>query len=215
MAKQIPLPLEPTAHFGREDFLVGPGNREALAFLDSWPAWPAPAAALYGPPGSGKTHLAHVWAARAGARIIEASALSDREIPLGALAVENTGASLTDAAERTLFALLERGEPLLVTGREPPARWPARLPDLVSRLNALLAFPLWAPDDDLLEALAKKLFSDRQLTVPPAVAAQMVQTLERSPAAIRDFVARADREAMARKCRIGLSLVRELLASED
>ena len=129
--------------------------------------------------------------------------------------MENTGASLTDAAERTLFALLERGEPLLITGREPPARWPARLPDLVSRLNALLAFPLWAPDDALLEALAKKLFSDRQLTVPPAVAAQMVRTLERSPAAIRDFVARADREAMARKCRIGLSLVRELLASKD
>ena len=216
MAVQLPLPLEAREHYTREDFLVGPGYRQAVDFLDSWPAWPSPAAALYGPSGSGKTHLAQVWAGRAGARILEAAAIGENtELPSGALVVENAGsARLDDAAERALFALIERGGPLLLTGHEPPHAWQATLPDLTSRFRALLAFPLWAPDDALLEALAKKLFAGRQLIVPDAVAAQMVRALERSPAAVRDFVAKADREALARKCPVSVALVRELLAKQ-
>ena len=56
--------------------------------------------------------------------------------------------------------------PLLLTGQEPPAAWRSSLPDLASRFSALLAFPLWAPDEALLAALARKLFADRQLAVP-------------------------------------------------
>ena len=42
-----------------------PGNREALAWIDRWPDWPAPALALGGPAGCGKTHLgAHLGGAR-------------------------------------------------------------------------------------------------------------------------------------------------------
>ena len=216
MAAQLPLPLESSQRFGRTDFVAGPANRAALAFLDAWPDWTAPAAALFGPPGSGKTHLVHVWAERAGAKIVEAAAIGETfELPSGALAVENAGPqALSDAAERALFALIERGGPLLLTGHEPPAVWPARLPDLISRFKSLLAFPLWAPDDELLAAIARKLFSDRQLPVPEAVVGQMIKALERSPAAVRAFVARADREALARKCPVSVALVRELLASQ-
>ena len=41
-------------------------------------------------------------------------------------------------------------------------------------------------------ALAVKLFADRQVLVPEAVVTSLVRNLERSPAAIRDFIARAD-----------------------
>ena len=86
------------------------------------------------------------------------------------------------------------------------------LPDLASRFSALLAFPLWAPDDALLAAIARKLFNDRQLTVPDAVIERMVRSLERSPAAFRDFVARADERALAEGRSINLALVRDMLA---
>jgi chromosomal replication initiation ATPase DnaA len=111
-----------------------------------------------------------------------------------------------------LFALLERGTPLLLTAQIPPAAWPVALPDLKSRANALLAFALWAPDDALLMALAVKLFADRQVQVPESVVAHMIRGLERSPAAIRDFVARADAAALAQKRPITLSLIKDLLA---
>jgi len=85
------------------------------------------------------------------------------------------------------------------------------LPDLVSRVRALLAFALWAPDDALLMGLAVKLFADRQLQVPENVVAHMIRSLERSPAAIRDFVAHADAVALAKKRPINISLIKDLL----
>ena len=218
MNTQIPLPLETPSRLAREDFIVGPGNSAAIGFIDAWPAWPSPAASVHGPAGSGKSHLANVWAARSGARIVEAAALEESVLaqsPVEPLAVENVDqASLTAPAETALFALIERGQSMLLTGREPPSAWPARLPDLASRFRALLAFPLWAPDDALLEALAHKLFTDRQLSVPDTVVAQMIRALERSPAAVRDFVARADAAALAQKRPITLGLIRELLLKD-
>ncbi len=219
MASQLPLPFETRRTFAREDFILGPGNSAAIGFVDAYPAWPSPAAALYGPAGSGKSHLANVWAARAGARLLEASALDEAllaQLPAGeAVAVEDVDrAPLNASAETALFALIERGQPMLLTGREGPSAWPAGLPDLASRFRALLAFGLWAPDDALLEALAKKLFADRQLSVPASVATQMIRALERSPAAIRDFVGQADAAALAQKRSITLGLIRELLGKD-
>ncbi|MGC9952663.1 MAG: hypothetical protein ABSD21_00080 [Rhizomicrobium sp.] len=217
MSSQLPLPLETRRKFAREDFIVGPGNSAAVGFVDAYPAWPSPAAALYGPAGSGKSHLANVWAARTAARIVEAATLGElaQLSKSQALAVENVDhAPLTTAAEATLFALIERGQPMLLTGREAPSAWPALLPDLASRFRALLAFGLWMPDDALLEALAKKLFADRQLSVPDAVVTQMIRALERSPAAVRDFVARADAAALAQKRPVTLGLIRDLLAKD-
>src|SRR6185436_15464347 len=72
MARQLTFDLAlPPPTFAREDFVVSEGNREALAWIDRWPDWPAPALALSGPPGSGKTHLARIWAGRAGAALAE------------------------------------------------------------------------------------------------------------------------------------------------
>jgi chromosomal replication initiation ATPase DnaA len=217
MPSQLPLPLETRRNFAREDFIIGPGNSAAVGFVDAYPAWPSPAAVLYGPAGSGKSHLVNVWATRAAARIVEAATLDElaQLSPSEALAVENVDrAPLSAAAETALFALIERGQPMLLTGREAPAAWPARLPDLASRFRALLAFGLWAPDDALLEALAKKLFADRQLSVPDAVVTQMVRALERSPASVRDFVARSDAAALAQKRPVTLGLIRDLLAKD-
>ena len=90
-----------------------------------------------------------------------------------------------------------------------------RLPDLVSRTRALLAFGLGAPDDALLERLTAKLFLDRQIAVPAAVVTHILRALERSPAAIRDFVARADAAALAEKKPVNLPLIRALLAQND
>ena len=208
---QLVLPLEIRSAQGRADFIVAPANQQAVAFLDSYPHWPAPAVALFGPAASGKSHLAAVWADKAGAAVLEAAQLASA-IPTGPLVVENVTAGV---AEAPLFALLERGTPLLLTAQLPPAEWPEKfalaLPDLVSRVRALLAFALWAPDDALLMGLAVKLFADRQVQVPENVVTHMIRSLERSPAAIRDFVARADAVALAEKRPINISLIRDLL----
>lgn len=223
MASQLILPLSQCSKLTRADFIVAPGNAQAVAFIDSWPSWPAPAAALHGPPGSGKSHLVSMWSDAAAGTVLPAEAL-ERLDPAalahrGPVAVEDVDSvPVTAGRDRALFALLEGATPtasLLLTGHEPAAVWPSVLPDLASRFSALLAFPLWAPDDGLLAALARKLFTDRQLAVPDAVIVRMIRFLERSPSAIRDFVAKADATALAEGRPINLSLVRTLLARQE
>jgi chromosomal replication initiation ATPase DnaA len=217
---QLILPFETRSALGREDFLVAPGNSEAVTLIDQWPDWPVRAAALYGPSGSGKTHLVQIWQARASAQVLLAAALDANAIaslaPDAPLAIEDIDtAPPTRARDQALFTLLEQQRPLLLTGHAVPAEWAVTLPDLASRFRALPAFPLWTPDDALLAGIARKLFTDRQLDVPDTVIMRMVQSLERSPAAIRDFVARADAFALARHRPINAALIRELLADGE
>jgi len=212
---QLPLPIAPRPRLTRADFIAAPGNEKALAFLESWPRWPAPAAVLYGPAASGKSHLVQVWAALSGARVITAAELADAPPKLldGAMAVEDIDAAPGTGHEASLFALFERGTPLLLTGRTPPHSWRAGLPDLTSRYGAALGFDLGAPDDALLAGLAAKLFADRQLTVPDGVIRLMIERLARSPEAIRDFVAAADARALSEKRPVNQGLIRDLLAT--
>jgi chromosomal replication initiation ATPase DnaA len=220
VASQIPLPLDSAPSLSRADFIVGNGNLDALAFVESWPAWAVPAAALYGPAASGKSHLVAIWAARSRAQCVAAAALSgsafvllDRAYPV---VIEDVDTSLRNPArDRAIFELLESATPataVLLTGRAEPSSWSFTLPDLGSRFSSLVAFSLWAPDDDLLRKLAQKLFEDRQLVVPEPTIDQILRSLERSPAAIREFVARADAKALAQGRSINSALVRELLA---
>src|SRR5579884_4082264 len=90
--RQLALALNHTESYGRDDFLPGPCNQAALALIESWPDWPAHAVALIGPEGAGKTHLATIWAAASGARVISAHALDEAAIgpalATGALVIE-------------------------------------------------------------------------------------------------------------------------------
>jgi chromosomal replication initiation ATPase DnaA len=216
---QLILPLETVPALRRSDFLVAPGNAQAVAFIDSYPHWPAAAAALHGPAGSGKSHLVSAWSQASGAVIVEASELGASFIEgLKAglpVAVENVDAVSDARHETALFALFNRADPLILTGRTPPSQWKVEMGDLKSRIGAVLSFSLWEPDDTLLAALTRKLFTDRQLAVSDAVVMRLLRSLERSPAAIRDFVARADARALAEKRPITAVLVGEMLAEGD
>jgi chromosomal replication initiation ATPase DnaA len=215
MASQLPLPLPARPALSRADLIVTEANREAVAFIEAWPDWPVPAAAIYGPQGCGKSHLAAIWREKSGARVIAATN-DARAGEHCAVVIEGVdGTEATIERDRTLFAAIEAATPawpVLFTGRRRPAAWVCVLPDLSSRFAALAAFPLWRPDEALLASLARKLFADRQLVVPDAVIEKMLLSLERAPGAFRDFIARADAKALAESRPINVALVRDLLA---
>lgn len=213
--RQLALALPHRESFARDDFLEGPGNAAALALIDSWPDWPARAMLLVGPEGSGKSHLAAIWATEAGARLTAAAALDAREVPAalatGALVVEDAVAGGFD--ERALFHLLnlarEEAAFVLITSRTAPAAMPVVLRDLASRLRALPAVTLAAPDDALLRAVLVKLCADRQMTVDEGVVGYLAARIERSFAAARRTVERLDAEAL----RLARPVTRALAAS--
>jgi chromosomal replication initiation ATPase DnaA len=213
---QLILDLGHRPALGEADFLVAPCNRAAIQWLDRWPDWPAPALTLYGPAGCGKTHLARVFAARSEAPIVEADRLLTETVPqlLG-----RARACVVDDADRAgaepllhLYNLIaERRGAMLLTAREPPARWPGLLPDLRSRLVAAPAVAVEAPNDALLAALLVKLFADRQLAVSEDVVLFLLRHMERSFEAARRLVAELDAAALRDRRAITIPLARAVL----
>ncbi|MWB77862.1 chromosomal replication initiator DnaA [Pseudooceanicola sp. 216_PA32_1] len=205
MARQLSFDLPVRKALEREDFFVAPANALALAMIDAWPGWPGSKLLLIGPPASGKTHLAHVWAERAGARVIAASALRHEDIPAlvtAPVAVEDVPDIGGDAAaEQALFHLhnlvLAEGHSLLMTADRPPARWPLTLPDLLSRAAGAQAATLEPPDDALLVAVLAKLFADRQIVPGPDVIPYLVRRIDRSFASARAAVDALDAQSLA------------------
>jgi chromosomal replication initiation ATPase DnaA len=213
--RQLALALDHTESFAREDFLSGPSNAAALALVEAWPDWPHRAVVLVGPEGSGKSHLAAIWARVAGARLIAARALEEASLPsalaTGALVVEDVAAGALD--ERALFHLLnlarEQDAFVLLTARAAPVTFAIR--DLASRLKALPLVAMAPPDDALLRAVLVKLFTDRQLAVDEGLIGYLARRIERSFAAARAVVARLDAEAMRHKRPLTRAFAAEIL----
>jgi chromosomal replication initiation ATPase DnaA len=211
------LPARPALE--REDFFVSVANAQAVALIEGWRDWPARKLALSGPRGAGKTHLAHVWAARAGARIVAAGDLGRADIAAlaaGPVAVEDAdGIAGRAEAEAALFHLhnlvLAEGHALMVTGAAPPRRWGLALPDLASRMEAMPLVRLGPPDDALLAAVLAKLFADRQLAPTPDCVPYLAQRIERTFEAARATVAEIDARALATGRRVTRQLAAEVL----
>jgi DnaA regulatory inactivator Hda len=208
-SQQLPLDLEYRPALDMADFVIAPGNRDAVAWIDRWPDWPSHALAIHGPKGSGKSHLAHVWQARSGAVLLDRS--SD-ETPRAVVLDEPQGWEET-ALLHFYNRLRETGGHLLIVSETPPARWPVALPDLASRLASIPAVALAAPDDDLLVAVMAKQFADRGLEVNEDVLRYVASRVERSFATAADVVTRLDRAALAQQRKVTLALAREIMAS--
>ncbi|MDR9483630.1 MAG: DnaA/Hda family protein [Sediminimonas sp.] len=222
MARQLSFELPVRAALGREDFFVSPANAMAVALIEGWRDWPGRKLSLIGPAGAGKTHLAHVWAAASGARIIPAAALAGADIPALAaapVAVEDVPDIAGDAdAEAALFHLhnlvLAEGHSLLLTADRPAGRWGLALPDLASRMQQAQSATLEPPDDRLLAALLAKLFADRQLNPTPETIPYMVARMDRSFDGARQLVDALDRTALAQQRPINRRLAAEVLAAQ-
>ena len=217
---QLVLSLPHAESFAREDFIAGPSNAAALSLIDRWPDWPDRVVALIGPEGSGKSHLASIWAEKSGARILSGRTLAGADLvgalSTGALVIENLVPPQMD--EVALFHLLnlvrEERVDLLITSRSLPTTWPVALRDLMSRLRALPVVTVTPPDDVLLQALMMKLAADRQIDLDPAVSSYLVQRLERSFSAVRSAIVTLDREALRQKRPISRTLAAELFRDD-
>lgn len=220
--EQLVLALGHSESMAREDFVAGPSNAEALAMIERWPeAWPARTLALVGPAGAGKSHLAAIWAARSGAKTIMAACVDEAVVPAalasGAAVIEDLAAGAIN--ERALFHLLNLAEEqhasLLLTADQPPGSITLRIADLASRLRAVPAVALSAPNDALLRAVLVKLFADRQLGVDEALLVYLERRIERSIAAARRVIDRLDQESLRRRRPLTRALAAEVLGAEQ
>ncbi len=217
MSGQLAFDLGRTETFGAADFFASPSNATAYAQLIGGD-WPGGRMLLIGPKGAGKTHLAHIWAGRAGAQIVAAAdlAMLDLGSVSGALVIEDAGTLAGIApAEEALFHLWNRSVPLLITAACAPRDWGLGLPDLVSRVQSMAVAVLQPPDDALLAAVLVKLFADRQVQVQPNLISFLLPRMERSVAAAARIVADLDARALRLGKPISRTLAGDVFGSED
>ncbi|MBE3640143.1 P-loop NTPase family protein [Mangrovicoccus algicola] len=229
MTDPAPAQLVLDVHSGivamtRGSFFEGPCNTEALSEILTSDFWDGGARVLTGTARVGKTHLAQIFRHETGALVLRADRLAADSVPRAA---ERAAVVLEDAhrlggdaiREQIAFHLFNQArdlrQPLLVTGRGAVRDWGIALPDLSSRLTAAAQIRVTNPDTETLRMVLVKLFSDRQLAVPPGTVEYALHRMERSFAAASALVAALDRANLLRNRRIDRSMIREILTQEQ
>lgn len=189
------LPLQSDLPDGASGFVVSDSNRAAFEALQDWPNLIGGVMAICGPEGSGKSRLGQVWAERTGATAVHGAeaALIDP------LEIEGRPVLLDDAMradDETLFHLINLaqapGGALLLIDRPGPSAWEVRLPDLRSRLDAVISVPVEAPDDAVLAAMLEARFAERGIRPARDVIPYLLRRIDRSAAAAAAVVERLD-----------------------
>ncbi|WP_172329666.1 chromosomal replication initiator DnaA [Mangrovicoccus sp. HB161399] len=216
--------LSGTVCMTRGSFFEGPCNTVALSEILTSDFWDGEPRVLTGTANVGKSHLAQVFAQETGALALSADRLAADSVPRAAerpaLVLEDAHRLAGDAIrEQIAFHLFNQardlGHPMLVTGRGAVRDWGLSLPDLSSRLTAAAQIRVTNPDMDTLRMVLIKLFSDRQLAVPPETVEYALQRMERSFAAASALVAALDQTNLLRNRRIDRSMIREILTQEQ
>lgn len=213
MARQLRLKLRHPPSYERDDFAAGPSNAAARAALQSWPHWHGGVLVLVGPEGVGKTHLARLWAQDVQAR--EMSAHGGDLTHGGPTLIEDLDQGFD---EEFLFHRLNMaGRPgggLLLTARTLPSAWPVGLADLRSRLNALPVAEIEPPDDEVLEAVLRRLFTRCNITPHDDVIPYLVRRIERSAPAAWALVQKLDAVSGETHRAVSRVLARQVLEDE-
>lgn len=192
---QMRLPLQSDLPDGAEGFVVSDCNRAAVEAVADWPNLIGGVMAICGPAGCGKSRLGQIWAERVGAVAIhggEAAVIDPMELEGRPVLLDRA----MDADDETLFHLINLaqapGGAMLMLSRPAPSAWDATLPDLRSRLNAVISIPMEAPDDLVLAAMLEARFAERGIRPPKDVIPYLVRRIDRSAEAAAAIVERLD-----------------------
>lgn len=204
------LPLQTDLPEGEVGFVVSDSNRAAVDATEAWPGLIGGVMAICGPAGCGKSRLGQIWAERVGAVALngeEAALIDPLELEGRPVLLDRA----MDTDDETLFHLINLaqapGGAMLMLSRPAPSAWAVTVPDLRSRLDAVISVPMEAPDDAVLAAMLDTRFAERGIRPARDVVPYLLRRIDRSAAAAADIVGRLD--ALHRP--VTRSLAREVL----
>ncbi len=216
MSDQLILKFPEHRAYKKEDFYVSPSNEEAFDFISSWPKWIKRIVNIFGPAGSGKSHLASILKSKTKCleilpRELNENVISDfktREV----LIIENFNEKVS---EQLLFSLwntaLQDNKYFLINSIKPISSYKFELPDLVSRIKSSLSIGIKLPSDDLISAIIVKNFSDKQIIVEEKHIDYIIKRIDRSYEKISQFILILDSYSLKKGSPFGLKMIKEVL----
>jgi len=216
MNKQLILDFPATKNYLKEDFYVSPSNNEAFKTIESWPKWLKRAVNIYGPSGSGKSHLVSIFANKTISLTIKYSELSEtifeRFKSKEVLIIEDFVNRDKDELLYSLYDNVEKfNKYLLFTSKNPINSMKFLLPDLQSRISSCNIVEIKLPDDNLIEAILSKNLSDRQITVDKKYMKYTIKRIDRSYENLSKFIYILDKFTLKSGKSITFQVIKEVL----
>ena len=216
MSDQLILKFPEHRAYKKEDFYVSPSNQEAYDFINSWPKWIKRIVNIFGPSGSGKSHLSSILKTKTKCLEILANELNEDIIfefkTKEVLIIENFNEKIP---EELLFSLwniaLQDNKYFLINSIKPISSYKFKLPDLTSRIKSSLNIGIKLPSDDLISAIIAKNFSDKQIIVEEKHIDYIIKRIDRSYEKISQFILTLDRYSLKKGSPFGLKLIKEVL----
>ena len=216
MNDQLILKFPSYQAYKKEDFYVSPSNQEAYDFINNWPKWIKRIINIFGPSGSGKSHLASILKNKTSCLKIDSNELNEKIFlkfkTKEALIIENLNEKIS---EKLLFSLwnivLQDNKYFLITSAKPINSYKFKLPDLISRVNSSLIIGINLPSDDLISVILAKNFSDKQIKVEKKHIDYIIKRIDRSYEKISQFILTLDKYSLKKRSPFGLKLIKEVL----
>ena len=219
--KQIPLAIGLEAARTFENFLPGP-NAAALAHLQML-APGAPPVSLWGPPGSGKSHLLHAVVERAQQQG-ESTAWFEAAVPAPWQAPEHCGwivlddcQALDEAQQQAAFALFvdagAEGAVVLAAGSVPPVDLDVR-EDLRTRLGWGHVFALQPLAEPEVRSALRREADRRGTFLTDEVMDYLLTRFARDLKHLMTQLDRLDEFSLSTKRAITVPLLKQMLAEE-
>jgi len=216
MSDQLILKFPTHQAYKKEDFYVSPSNQEAYDFINSWPKWIKRIINIFGPSGSGKSHLASILKSKTSCLQIDSKELDEKTFlkfkTKEALIIENMDEKIS---EKLLFSLwnivLQDNKYFLITSTKPINSYKFKLRDLISRVNSSLIIGINLPSDDLIGVILAKNFSDKQIMFEKNHIDYIIKRIDRSYEKISQFISILDKYSLKKGNSFSLKLIKEVL----
>ena len=216
MSDQLILEFPSHKAYKKEDFYVSPSNQQAYDFINSWPRWIKRTVNIFGPSGSGKSHLASILKNKTSCLQVNSNELNENIFikykTKEALIIENLEEKIS---ENLLFALwniaLQDNKYLMITSKKSIVSYKFKLKDLTSRITSSLIIGIKLPSDDLISVILAKNFSDKQITVEKKHIDYIIKRIDRSYEKISQFILILDKYSLKKGSPFSLKLIKEVL----
>ena len=216
MNDQLILKFPTNKIYLKEDFYVSASNQDAYNFINSWPKWIKRIANIFGPPGSGKTHLTSILQSKTSVLTIKSKVLNDKIFfkfkTKEVLIIENLDEKVS---ENLLFSIwnmaLQDNKYLLITSDKPINTYKFKLPDLKSRLSSSMIIGVKLPSDDLIGVILTKNFSDKQIKIEKKHVDYIIKRIDRSYEKISQFILTLDKYSLKKGSPFSLKMIKEVL----